>query len=233
MQQVGINMYDIRAKLRIKSVKSKIEKRVLERIGHVLRMESHRTVRNITTGWIQKVEGMKKASARGRCTHEYWRKLVKEAGWNITTLELLARDRAKYKEKVGSRMAKIYQWEAQQEKASRADVGISNPSNRKEEQNTSLECPICQKQCKSKAGLAIHTKRMHKNTNECVEFSCGMCGKKFQQKSNFLNHQKKCVGPDQLEGERKYRAKKKRCSGCGSELSATNMARHKRRCLGS
>ena len=38
MQEDGYNMQDIRNELNVKSVRWKIEKRVLERIGHVFRM---------------------------------------------------------------------------------------------------------------------------------------------------------------------------------------------------
>ena len=38
MQEDGYNMQDVRNKLNVKSVRWKIEKRVLERIGHVFRM---------------------------------------------------------------------------------------------------------------------------------------------------------------------------------------------------
>ena len=42
MQARGENRWDVRARLGVKSVRWKIEKRVLERIGHVLRMGNDR-----------------------------------------------------------------------------------------------------------------------------------------------------------------------------------------------
>ena len=38
MQAMGLNMWDLRSKLGVKSVRWKIEKRVYERIGHVMRI---------------------------------------------------------------------------------------------------------------------------------------------------------------------------------------------------
>jgi hypothetical protein len=229
MQEKGVNMYDVRKELGIRSLKSKIEKRVLERMGHVLRMGKERTVRNVTVGWMEKVEGMKKSSASQRCTNQYWRKLIKEAGWTLGMIEVEARDRKAFKEKVTKRMKRIYRWEQDQEKKTNHEGNEeATTSSRKEEVPESLECRICGKVCKSKAGLAIHEKRIHKNREESVVFECEKCRKKFGQKANHLNHLKKCTGV--VEGERKYRPRQKRCSGCGAMLSASNMARHKGRC---
>ena len=42
MEESGVNMYDVRERLGIKSVAWKVQKRVLERIGHVMRMKNDR-----------------------------------------------------------------------------------------------------------------------------------------------------------------------------------------------
>ena len=44
----------MRESLSIKSIRMKIEKRSLERIGHVMRMEDTRLTKKITLGWLHK-----------------------------------------------------------------------------------------------------------------------------------------------------------------------------------
>ena len=46
------NMTDVRQRLGIKSVERKIERRVLERIGHVMRMENDRLTKAVVFGWF-------------------------------------------------------------------------------------------------------------------------------------------------------------------------------------
>ena len=53
MQEEGYNMQDVRNELGVKSVRWKIEKRVLERIGHVMRMEDDRTTKAVVLGWME------------------------------------------------------------------------------------------------------------------------------------------------------------------------------------
>ena len=45
MQEEGVNMVDVRRELGVRSLRWKIEKRCLERIGHVLRMRDDRMMR--------------------------------------------------------------------------------------------------------------------------------------------------------------------------------------------
>ena len=58
MQHKGKNMADVRKELGVKSVRRKIEKRVLERIGHVMRMEDDRMTKALVLGWMEDLEKM-------------------------------------------------------------------------------------------------------------------------------------------------------------------------------
>ena len=51
------NMTDVRQRLGIKSVDWKIERRVLERIGHLMRMENGRLTKALVSGWWEGLEG--------------------------------------------------------------------------------------------------------------------------------------------------------------------------------
>ena len=71
MQEAHKNMQDIRNELKIKSIRSKIEKRVLQRIGHVVRMDDTRLVKNVTLGWLEDLEGYDKVKGKKRKTVPY------------------------------------------------------------------------------------------------------------------------------------------------------------------
>ena len=55
MQELRMNMTDVREKLGIRAVESKIEKRVLERIGHVMRMGDERLTKAVVLGWYEEL----------------------------------------------------------------------------------------------------------------------------------------------------------------------------------
>ena len=55
MQARGENMYDVRARLGVKSVQWKIEKRVSERIGHVMRMKDENLTKVAVPWMVQEV----------------------------------------------------------------------------------------------------------------------------------------------------------------------------------
>ena len=56
MQEENKNMTDVWKDLGVKSIRWKIEKRVLERIGHVMRMEDDRMTKAVTLGWMKELE---------------------------------------------------------------------------------------------------------------------------------------------------------------------------------
>ena len=51
MEERGVNMFGVRRKLGVKTLETKITKRVLQRIGHVLRMENGRLTKSAVLGW--------------------------------------------------------------------------------------------------------------------------------------------------------------------------------------
>ena len=66
MQEQHTNMQDIRNELEIKSVRLKVEKRVLERIGHIMRMDDTRQVKAAVLGWMEDLESTEKMPGRKR-----------------------------------------------------------------------------------------------------------------------------------------------------------------------
>ena len=64
-------MQDVRKMLGVKSVEWKIEKGVLERIGHVMRMGNERLTKAIVLGWWEGLEGRDKMKGRKRKTVLY------------------------------------------------------------------------------------------------------------------------------------------------------------------
>ena len=66
IQARGENIYDVRARLGVKSVQWKIEKRVLERVGHVMRMKDESLMKVAVLGWYKKLEGVSKAPGKKR-----------------------------------------------------------------------------------------------------------------------------------------------------------------------
>ena len=82
----------------------KIERRVLERIGHVMRMENDRLAKAVVLGWWEGLEGRGKMAGRKRKTVLCWRRVLREAGIDWTEVERLTSDRKGWKEKVAERM---------------------------------------------------------------------------------------------------------------------------------
>ena len=95
-------MVDVRRSLGVKSLRWKIEKRVYERMGHVLQMEDGRLVKSIVFGWLKNLEERAKKKGQKRKTVLYWKKLTREAGWDVSTIGKKAGD--KRREMVRERM---------------------------------------------------------------------------------------------------------------------------------
>ena len=93
MQRLHINIQDIRNKLVVKSLRWKIEKRVLQRIGHILRMENDRPTKAAVFGWLTDLEQHPKRRGKSRKTIFYWKKLISEAGWDWKNIDDKAKDR--------------------------------------------------------------------------------------------------------------------------------------------
>ena len=56
MQREGKNMADVRKELGVMWMRWKIERRVLERIGHVMRVDDGRMVKVVVFGWVEQLE---------------------------------------------------------------------------------------------------------------------------------------------------------------------------------
>ena len=228
MQAEQKNMQDVRNDLGVKSLRWKIEKRVLERVGHVFRMPDDRMVKGVVLGWLDKLENWEKVPGKKRKTLLYWKGLLRESGVDYTQIGMLTQDRDHWRALVRDRMNHLEAWEKAGGKQTLNERGQRNTT----QEETSLVCPVenCGKSCKSKAGLTNHVKRMHNISSQKVEFKCTNCQKTFKQEANLKNHKKKCTG-EQTEA-RVYVAKYKPCDICGLMKSASNMSKHRRVCGG-
>ena len=157
MQEEHKNMQDVRNELKVKSVRWKVEKRVLERIGHVLRMEDSRQVKAICLGWLEDLESHDKVRGKKRKTILYWKQLLKEAGIDWTRIDGLTKDRKEWKGMVRERMKYLEEWERRGGHRVPEDRGPRNIVV----EDSNLICEVCDKICKNKAGLTIHRKRMN------------------------------------------------------------------------
>jgi hypothetical protein len=227
MSERGVNMTDVRVRLGVKSVAWKIERRVLERIGHVMRMGNERLTKAMVLGWYEKLEGKSKMLGRKRKTVLYWKRVMKEAGLDWTDVERLTSDREEWKSRVGERMEHLYNWECQ--KGHKYEWRENEERmERKARSINVLECRYegCGKVCKSRAGLTIHEKRMHRVAEERVRFECEICREVFETEGAKKNHARTCMG-----GARGM-AGRRECGRCGSWVTKGNYARHVRGCVG-
>ena len=94
MQEKKVNMFQVRTDLGVGSLEMKIEKRTLERIGHVLRMKNDRIVKQITLGWPVILEDQRK---HRQTTIDYYRKTIERAGLDYECIEDLVMDRNKWR----------------------------------------------------------------------------------------------------------------------------------------
>ena len=91
-------MQDIQNILDVKSIRwRKVEKRTLERLGHVLRMDGQRPTKIAVLGWLTELEKLPKTRGSKRKKLLFWQKLLKEAGVNWQKAAHQAQDRKKWK----------------------------------------------------------------------------------------------------------------------------------------
>ena len=64
MEREGRNMQNVRNILGVKTIRWKVERRVLKRIGHVMRMDNERATKAATLGWLQKLEEVENCPGR-------------------------------------------------------------------------------------------------------------------------------------------------------------------------
>ena len=260
MQDRGENMWDVRERLGVRSIRSKIERRVLERIGHVMRMGNGRQTKAVVLGWFEGLEGLDKMPGKKRKTVLYWKGILREAGIDWVDIERLTGDRKGWREMVKNRMGHIDRWESQRGHLYRWGTGEEELSRNSVRPRVDLVCRYdgCGKVCKSKGGLTLHQKRIHRAPEDRVGFSCDRCGVGLETEGARQNHRRTCRGGEVGEGNRREcgicqvwvsrknyarhvrgcggiaRAaapgKVKQCTWCRRTLSAANMARHERRC---
>ena len=224
MEERGVNMQDVRNRLGVKSVRWKIEKRVLERIGHVMRMGNERMTKAMVLGWYEKLEGCEKMRGKKKKTILYWKKMMKEAGWDWTDVERLVNDRKGWKSMIRERMGHLDTWERQHgheyEWKENEERLVRN-----ERVEYDLECKYvgCGKVCRNKAALTVHQKRIHRAAEERMRFKCGKCEKVLETEGARMNHERMCWG------ERIREDGRIECM-CGTIVSRKNVSRHRRFC---
>ena len=197
-----MNMTDVRQRLGIKSVEWKIERRVLERIGHVMRMENDRLTKAVVLGWWEGLEGRGKMAGRKRKTVLYWRRVLREAGIDWTEVERLTSDRKGWKEKVAERMEHLDRWERQKGHGYRWEQGEERLVRNVMRGEGELVCRYegCGKVCRNKAGLVMHEKRMHRVNEEKGRLKCERCGRGFDAEGHRVSHVRSCTGGREIGG---------------------------------
>ena len=93
MQREGKNMADVRNDLEVKSIRWKVEKKILEWIEHVLRMDDEQMTKGIGLGWMEELEKWEKKPGITRKTVAYWKKLLGEARIDYTEIGKRTSDR--------------------------------------------------------------------------------------------------------------------------------------------
>jgi hypothetical protein len=220
MQEDSKNMQDVRNELGVKSVRLRIEKRCLERIGHIMRMEDTRMVKAVTLGWMEELESLPKMPGKKRKTLLYWKKLLKEGGIDKTRIGKLTSNRKEWKLLVKERIKHLEKWEERGGKRNQEERGERNQIREIEE---SLECEECGEIMRSKAGLINHIKKTHEISSQKVTFKCNMCNKVYKYQGNLVNHSRICEGVTVQTDNRK-------CTTCNKEYHYKNFARHKKTC---
>ena len=227
MQQEHKNMFDVRRELGVKSVRYKIEKRVLERIGHVMRMEDDRMVKAAVLGWLEDLEPLPKLPGRKRKTLLYWKHMLKEAQINHTDINRITKDKKEWKATVNARMRHIAEWEESGAHGVDRERGPRTSPIPVVTNNLVCDFEGCGKVCASKAGLTIHRRKMHEISKEKRVFKCQGCDEEFSQEANLINHKKSCGG------QAASCAEMKKCNNCNKEITRPNFSRHRRVCGGA
>ena len=156
MQEEKKNRFDVRKELGVRSIRWKIEKRTLERIGHiVMRMGDDRLVKAVVLGWVDKLEEWGRITGGRRKTILYWKKLLREAGIDWTRIGRLTADRKEWKRIVKERRAHLAKWE-ESKGHSWQGPAIERNVTKEDRREFVFVCEVCGKVCKSKAGLTIH-----------------------------------------------------------------------------
>ena len=134
MEQEHVNMFDVRNELGITSMRTKVEIRALERLGHVLRMPDYRLTKRVVLGrWRERRK--ERGCMRGGLI-AYWKRLVAEAGHDWTNVANLASDRKRWKALVRARRKALDEWEAAMGHRSPTDPEERSQSKKTKEELT-------------------------------------------------------------------------------------------------
>ena len=151
MEREHKNMQDIRNSMHLKTLRWKIEKRMLERMGHVFRMEDGRQTKVAVLGWLKELEETDKCPGRKRKTLLYWKKLIREAGWDWTKISTLTSDRDRWRNAVKERMDHLGIYEMTKSNQWREENGEGPQRNvlRDHQQEEDLVCQVedCGRRC--------------------------------------------------------------------------------------
>ena len=142
---------------------------------------------------------------------------MKEAGIDPTNLDTLTANRKEWREIIKKRTNRVERWERSH---GNREAPAEFPRNT-EVARRDLTCPECQKACKSAGGLSIHIKRIHRQPRN--QILCPTCQKEFNSENTMKNHAKRCQGERRVGGS-------VQCKQCGAWITATNFARHRKRC---
>ena len=216
MQEEHVNMYGVRRELEIVGVRTKIEKRALERVGHILRMPDKRMVKRVVLG--QWDEPTKEGGKLRGGTIAYWRRLASEAGVDWTNLENLTQDRKRWRKTIAERVQHLQEWEDKMSLSARGEPKPLRSQRGENSDETSFICRWkgCGRVCATAGGRVQHERRIHRKATAI--FSCRTCNRTFNERSLLTNHSKTCTGSEKAE-----------CEKCGKEMMKTSLRVHKQK----
>jgi hypothetical protein len=109
LEAKGVNMFGVRKELGVDSIRWKVEKRLLERLGHVLRMPGERLAKKVVLGYYpRETESTPK---RRQTTIFFWKRLLREMNVDPDCAEVLTEDRFKWRDMVKKRQKYVRNWE--------------------------------------------------------------------------------------------------------------------------
>ena len=191
-----MNVQDVRKELDVMRVRSKIEKSHLVRIGHIARMSDER---------LERMEKGRKPRKRKMTTLMYWHRLLKEANIEVHEVERIAMDRAKWKNVVKDIMRHIEQFQKQhrhQYIRHENEKHIERRSQYEVRNDNKCKYEGCGRTFRTKAGLVIHQKRLHRTMENVTTFRCQKSNSELRQEAALKNHSKTCKG-GKIEGDKK------------------------------
>ena len=158
--------------LHFQSIRSKIEKQTLKRIGHIPRLPDDRPTKIAVLGWLPDLEFIPAMKKKTRTTLDYWQCLIKEAGVNLTEVEGLTKDRKIWRNKIHERMRHLEKWEYFHAIPREGQIFPSSLNRNMKPPDSKLHSSECKCDFKSAADIAIPNKRCHsQTTNDGEGFS--------------------------------------------------------------